>query len=123
MLKRFVLGLALLVPALWAMPAAAQTAAQYAENMQSVVGTKVGGDIFISAVTAEGNTLVLAIDGPTNWRGSLDPNQISGALVEGFCGSAPEFFKGGVTMRVDSYDNKASYKKGPLITACPAPKQ
>lgn len=123
MLKRFLVTLALAVPTLWAVPAAAQTATDYARDMQSLVGSGAEGGIGVSAIAAEGNTLVITVDGPVGWREGLDPDQVSGALVGGFCETSPAFFGRGVTMRIDSYDNKKAYQKGPLITACPAPKQ
>ena len=64
-------------------------------------------------------TLVLTVDGPKGWRAGLSPADISNALVGGFCGTAPQFFETGVSMRVDSFDD-AKLAKGPVVTTCPA---
>lgn len=125
MLKLIAIALALTTVAL---PAAAQTAsgtqakptaADIAKNMQGAVGQKFEGGITLAAITSEGNTLVLRVDGPSGWRSALSPAEISSALVGGFCSSAPQFFANGVTMRVDSVDGGQKLIKGPLVTACP----
>jgi len=127
MLKPVLFALALVaVPAL---PAAAQTApapaaqakptaADFAKNMQGAIGQTFEGGIILKNITAEANTLVLLVDGPAGWRTTLTPAEISTALVGGFCGTAPQFFTTGVTMRVDSLDS-GKLAKGPLVTTCP----
>lgn len=129
MLKPVLFALALVaVPAL---PAAAQTApapaaqakptaADFAKNMQGAIGQTFEGGIILKNITAEANTLVLLVDGPAGWRTALSPAEISTALVGGFCGTAPQFFTTGVTMRVDSLDS-GKLAKGPLVTSCPPP--
>lgn len=127
MLKPALFALALVaVPAL---PAAAQTApapaaqakptaADFAKNMQGAVGQTFEGGIVLKNITSEANTLVLAVDGPAGWRTQLTPADISTALVGGFCGTAPQFFTTGVSMRVDSLDG-GKLLKGPVVTTCP----
>lgn len=128
MLKPFILALA--IAATPVLPAAAQTApapaaqakptaADFAKNMQGAVGQTFEGGIVLKAITAEANTLVLTVDGPKGWRAGLSPADISTALVGGFCGTAPQFFETGVSMRVDSFDD-AKLAKGPVVTTCPA---
>lgn len=130
MLKPVILALALVATP--ALPAAAQavqaapapapqakpTAADFAKNMQGAVGQTFEGGIVLKAITAEANTLVLTVDGPKGWRTGLTPADISTALVGGFCGTAPQFFDTGVSMRVDSLDD-AKLAKGPVVTTCP----
>jgi len=127
MLKPIILALAFVVAP--ALPAAAQTApapaaqakptaADFAKNMQGAVGQTFEGGITLKAITAEANTLVLTVDGPKGWRTGLTPADISTALVGGFCGTAPQFFDTGVSMRVDSFDD-AKLAKGPVVTKCP----
>ncbi len=127
MLKPFILALAL--TAAPALPAAAQTApapaaqakptaADFAKNMQGAVGQTFEGGIVLKAIAAEANTLVLTVDGPAGWRTQLTPADISTALVGGFCGTAPQFFDTGVSMRVDSLDG-GKLAKGPVVTTCP----
>jgi hypothetical protein len=127
MLKPALFALALVaVPAL---PAAAQTApapaaqgkptaADFAKNMQGAVGQTFEGGITLKNITSEANTLVLLVDGPAGWRTQLTPADISTALVGGFCGTAPQFFTTGVSMRVDSLDG-GKLLKGPVVTTCP----
>ncbi len=99
--------------------AKALTATDYATNMQSIVGQEFEGGVKIHAVKAEANTLVLTVTGPDDWSANLGPDAISGALISGFCSTAPQFFSNGVTMRVDSID-KGELAKGPLVSTCPA---
>jgi|GEM_PF-1279514 len=128
MMKPFALVLGLLVPAV---PAAAQnkaqspqttpakpTAADLAANMQGAAGQTFDGGIILKTITAEGNILVLTMDGPAGWRSEITPEDISTALVGGFCGPAPEFFSMGIPMRIDSIDG-GKLLKGPLVTKCP----
>ncbi|MDG2534332.1 hypothetical protein P6144_11780 [Sphingomonas sp. HITSZ_GF] len=125
MLKPVLFALALVAAP--ALPAAAQTApaaqaqptaADFAKNMQGAVGQTFEGGITLKAIAAEGNTLVLTVDGPAGWRTQLTPADISTALVGGFCGTAPQFFTTGVSMRVDSLDG-GKLLKGPVVTQCP----
>lgn len=120
---------ALALAAAPALPAAAQTApppaaqakptaADFAKNMQGAVGQTFEGGIVLKAIAAEANTLVLTVDGPAGWRAALTPGDISGALVGGFCKTAPQFFTTGVSMRVDSLDG-GKLLKGPLVSTCP----
>lgn len=95
-------------------------AATLAAGMQSSVGATFEGGVTIKGVSSEGSTLVILMGGPNGWRGSVTPEDISGALVKGFCESAAAIFDRGVTMRVDSVD-AGSTLKGPLVTRCPAP--
>ena len=95
------------------------TAAQYAQHLQSAVGREFDGGIVVRAVTAEQNTLVIAVDGPAGWRKALTPETISAGLVQGFCQEAASFFDSGVTMRVDSLQDGAAPQKGSLVTRCP----
>lgn len=127
MLKPFILAVALVAAP--ALPAAAQTApapaaqakptaADFAKNMQGAIGQTFEGGIILKNITSEANTLVLTVDGPAGWRTTLTPADISTALVGGFCGTAPQFFDTGVSMRVDSLDG-GKLAKGPLVTTCP----
>ena len=108
-------------------PAAAQgdaapkvTAAQIAAGLQDMVG-KVDEDGFvIRSVVAEGNMVILLFTGPDGWRDGVGAQQVSDALIKGFCMEAPQFFDGGLSMRVDSIDGKAKLT-GPVVTACPKP--
>ena len=127
MLKPFILAVALVAAP--ALPALAQTApapaaqakptaADFAKNMQGAIGQTFEGGIILKNITSEANTLVLLVDGPANWRTGLTSDDISTALVGGFCSTAADFFTTGVTMRVDSLDS-GKLIKGPLVNKCP----
>ena len=74
----------------------------------------------VAAVDAEDNTLVITVTGPDGWRADATPQQVSDALVTGFCETSPEFFRSShIKMRVDSIDMKAK-TKGPVVTDCPS---
>ena len=101
-------------------PKAAPTIGDYVEAMRSTVGMVFEGGIQILAVDAEDNTLVITVTGPDGWRADAPPQQVSDALVTGFCETSPEFFRSShITMRVDSIDMKAK-TKGPVVTDCPS---
>ncbi|WP_144037809.1 hypothetical protein [Sphingopyxis sp. KK2] len=103
-------------------PAAAQnaTAAQIAAGLQEMVGKADADGFVIQSVTAEGNMVVLLFKGPDGWRDGIDAQQVSDALIRGFCTEAPQFFDVGMSMRVDSIDREAKLT-GPVVTACPKP--
>ena len=99
---------------------AAPTIGDYVEAMRSTVGMVFEGGIQILAVDAEDNTLVITVTGPDGWRADATPQQVSDALVTGFCETSPEFFRSShIKMRVDSIDMKAK-TKGPVVTDCPS---
>ncbi|MFZ5747235.1 MAG: hypothetical protein ACOY45_06200 [Pseudomonadota bacterium] len=122
MMKAFMLGAALLVstPVAARQDASANpaaTAAAVAEAMQPNVGQDFGGGITIAKVHADKSTIVIQVSGPNGWTANMSAEQASGYLVQGFCQEAPEFFKSGVSMRVDTIDNGAT-RKGPLVSSC-----
>jgi len=101
-------------------PKAAPTIGDYVAAMRTTIGTVFEGGIQIQAVDAEDNTLVITVTGPDGWRADATPQQVSDALVIGFCETSPEFFRSShITMRVDSIDTKAK-QKGPLVSDCPS---
>lgn len=108
---------AMLLPAV---PASAQSAQEYAQGLQSLVGSKYEAGLVIQAVTAEQNTLVILIDGPKDFRLGSTAASLSDALLVGLCGSAPTFFDTGITLRVDTTEAHATLLKGPIVAKCPA---
>lgn len=120
-LRSIMLALAALA-AFAQVPAAAQnaTAAQIAAGLQDMVGKPDADGFIIQSVVAEGNMVVLLFTGPDGWREGIDAQQVSDAVIKGFCTEAPQFFDGGLTMRIDSIDRKARLT-GPVIAACPKP--
>jgi hypothetical protein len=108
-------------------PAAAQgtvqagpTAAQLAEALQYMVGKTDEDGFLIQSITSQGNLLIIVFSGPDGWSAGLGAQDISNALLTGFCGEAPDFFATGIALRVDSVDGPTRLP-GPVITACPTP--
>lgn len=107
-------------------PAAAQgasatasvTAAEVTAALQNMVGTKDEAGFMVESVTSEGNMIIFVFVGPDGWREGLDAQQVSDALVQGFCEEGSSYFDLGLTMRVDSIDRTARLK-GPVVSACP----
>lgn len=100
-------------------PQQAPTATQFAGMLQSLVGQKFEGDVTIHAVTAEQNVVIFTIDGPKDWRGTLSSDDISAALLSGFCGNAPNFFETGILLRVDTTEAAEGLVKGKPLNQCP----
>ena len=64
--------------------------------------------------------VILLFTGPDGWREGVGAQEVSDALIKGFCIEAPQFFDGGLSMRVDSIDRDVKLT-GPVVTACPKP--
>jgi hypothetical protein len=117
--KRFLMASAFAIPLAFAAPAMAQTAPDIAAALQAKVGQPFASGLTLSAVVAEGNTVVFTIDGPKGWRGTRSVQQISDEFVSGFCPSGTAFFSKGVRMRFDTLEGKAAPMKGPVVSKCP----
>ncbi|MCW3836098.1 hypothetical protein ACFQ1E_08600 [Sphingomonas canadensis] len=116
-----------LIPAValvFATPAAAQSdgvaelVATVAEGMQSMVGSEFEGGLTITQIGAEGEILVIGVGGPSGWRAGLDADDVSDALLSGFCKEGADFFTSGAKLRVESEDDGRTLV-GPVVTACP----
>jgi F0F1-type ATP synthase membrane subunit c/vacuolar-type H+-ATPase subunit K len=106
-----------------AAPAMAQQqtmAQQSAAALQKVVGAEYEGDLQVTAITAEGNVLVVTVNARSGWS-NMTPKQIGEAFIGGFCKSpnAPAFFKSGGSVRVDGLDHGAGLQKGEPMNTCP----
>ncbi|WP_336977838.1 hypothetical protein [Altererythrobacter fulvus] len=91
------------------------------QGLQQLVGSDYGGGLTVSAISSEGAVVVLTMDGPANWREGISAAEISYALLTGLCSTAPQFFDGGVQLRVDSTEVNANRIAGPIETSCPPP--
>ncbi len=101
--------------------AASDLAAQMAANLQGLVGKQQDSMFTITAIAAEGETLVISVDGPTGWRADKSPADLSGAFVNGFCSKAANMFDTGMKLRVDTSENGGDKLwKGPSVDHCPA---
>ena len=98
------------------------TPAQFAQAIQGVVGQTYEGGVTITRIYAEGQTVVIVLDGPANWRATMSPGQVSDLFVGSFCeGRDFEYFVNGNLMRVDTTEGGAAVRAGPVLRACPPP--
>ena len=98
----------------------AVTPAQFAQAIQGVVGQTYEGGVTITRIYAEGQTVVVVLDGPAGWRTPMSPAEVSDIFVGSFCeGRDFEYFVNGNLMRVDTTEGGAAGRAGPVIRACP----
>ncbi|HEX4847541.1 MAG TPA: hypothetical protein VFV30_05320, partial [Novosphingobium sp.] len=106
MFKTFGLTLALVAsvasaPMAIASPASDQ-AAMLAQGLQSMVGPQEGKPLYVSKIVAEGEVLVIVVNGPAGWRQNMKAEDISAVFVAGLCSEASDVFNGGMKMRLDT---------------------
>jgi hypothetical protein len=92
----------------------------FARHMQSQVG-RTAGPTTISSIAAEGNALVVTLDGEIGWRRGTPSYAITAYFLEGFC-KKPDvavYFTEGRTLRVDSLEKGASAIRGSPVERCP----
>ena len=100
---------------------ASDFAARMAEGLQGLVGKQPDSMFTITAIKAEGETLVISVDGPIGWREDKSATDLSGAFVNGFCSKAANMFDTGMKLRVDTSENGGDKLwKGPSVDHCPA---
>ena len=88
--------------------------------LQTMVGQTYEGGVRLAGVRAEGDTLVLVLDGPRGWRRTLSSQQTSDLFLDSFCQDRDfEYFVHGNLMRVDTIEGGADSRPGPVINACP----
>jgi hypothetical protein len=98
------------------------TPAQFAQAIQGVVGQTYEGGVSIARIYAEGQTVVIVLDGPAGWRNATSTMEVSNLFVGSFCeGRDFEYFVNGNLMRVDTSEAGAALHPGPIIRACPPP--
>ena len=97
--------------------------ARMAEGLQGLVGKQSDSPFVITAIKAEGETLVIKVEGQPGWRQDKSAEDLSGAFVEGFCSKAATLFDNGMKLRVDTSESGgAKLWTGPTIDHCPAVK-
>lgn len=102
---------------------ASDFAARMAEGLQGLVGKQADSSFTITAIKAEGETLVINIDGESGWRADKSAEDLSGAFVGGFCTKAATLFDTGMKLRVDTSENGGEKLwKGPTVDHCPPAK-
>jgi hypothetical protein len=98
------------------------SAEDYASGLQSFVGRDLGYGVRSTAVTAEGDILVIAVDGPAGWRGRNGGVRLLEAdFFIGFCeGDRPDdsVFDGRFGVRIDTTEEGRDLIRGRVVTAC-----
>jgi hypothetical protein len=99
------------------------TPAQFALAIQGVVGQTYEGGVSIARIYAEGQTVVIVLDGPAGWRTTASASgPISDLFIGSFCENRDfEYFVNGNLMRIDTSERGAALRPGPIIRACPPP--
>jgi hypothetical protein len=110
--------------ALFAGPVAAQQrdsgAAPYARQLQRIVGQR-SGPAMLTAVHAEGNMLVLTVNGGIGWRAFVPIARMSQIQLARYC-RRPEvrgFFNGRRILRVDTTELGRNRWPGQPVARCP----
>jgi hypothetical protein len=120
MIDTLVLALALAAQA--APEPIAITPGQFASAIQGMVGQSFEGGATIARIYAEGQIVVVVLDGPAGWRESSSANRAPDHVIGGFCEDRDfEYFVHGNAMRVDTTEAGAAGRAGPVIHACPPP--
>jgi hypothetical protein len=97
-------------------------AADVADRMQSLVGQR-NGQVAIRSILAEGDVLVITLDGPPGWRQALPSYAMTAYFVDRVCedSKAAQYFEHGRVLRVDSTDTGAHPVHGAPMDHCPPP--
>src|SRR3954454_16452202 len=83
------------------------TPAQFAQEIQGVVGQTYEGGVSISHIYAEGQIVVIVLDGPAGWCTPVS-GQVSDLFIGSFCENRDfEYFVNGNLMRVDTSEGGA----------------
>lgn len=116
-----------LLPAvlLAAAPAAAQAlspadARPFARALQAVVGQQANG-LTLRTVHAEGNVLVITVDGGTGWRAFVPVAALTQSQLSHYCRrrEVRGFFNGRRLLRVDTVELGRNRWRGRPVTRCP----
>lgn len=99
------------------------TAANFARGMQPSIGRRFEGGLTFSGARAEGNRLILTLDGPQGWRGRTGMRDITHSFLSGFCRQQTEwnYFGGGRTLQIEALEAGRDPSLGEVIDRCPAP--
>jgi hypothetical protein len=102
------------------------TAADFVRGMQPQLGREVGMGLRLAGAHADGNVLVITIDGATGWRSGAEAGPLAAGFVRGFCedGGAEltaELFASGFRIRVETTEAGRDPRIAAQIERCPAP--
>jgi hypothetical protein len=93
------------------------------EILRPMVGRDLGDGAKVTSVRADGQTLVMVMDGRPGWRTGLDQTTFAWAVLEGACDRPGGFrlFDGTRTLRIDTTEGGNNLIQGQIISRCPAP--
>lgn len=112
------LGLAFASPLL-ASPAS-DLVSEMADAMQSLVGPYEDSDMTVTSIKAEGEVLVLRVDGPKGWRQDKSADALSDVFMGGFCQDGGSIIDQGVKIRIETTESKGqNLMVGPTEDSCP----
>ena len=98
------------------------TPEQFASAIQGMVGQSYEGGANIARIYAEGQIVVVVLDGPAGWRASATAARAPAHFIGSFCEDRDfEYFVHGNAMRIDTTEAGAAGRPGPVIRACPPP--
>ncbi len=125
MIKRIMMAAVLAIgvagPAMAGQTSGADMAASLASKLQGAVGQKEDGGVLFAAVRAEGDTVIVTIDGTEGWHG-VTPAQLTNSFLTGFCTDpvkAKAYFALSA-IRIDTLEFGKNLQVGQRATACPA---
>ena len=92
----------------------------FARALQRLVGQRQG-PVMLSAVHAEGNVMVLTVNGAIGWRAFVPVERMSQIQLARYC-RRPEvrgFFNGRRLLRIDTTEMGRNRWPGALVSHCP----
>lgn len=114
-------GVATLCAAYWIPRSKDLRATDFARVSAAVFPQELGNGVVILSARAEGELLIVHIDGPSGWIGGLTKDDIAAQGAASFC-QKPQFqryLEAGREMRVDVSSDGALPVPGKTIDRCP----
>lgn len=93
------------------------------EIFRPMVGRDLGGGARLTSVRAEGQTLVMVVDGQPGWRTGLDQATIAQAFLDEPCRQPGGYrlFDGTRSLRIDTTEGGRNLLQGQTVIRCPPP--
>lgn len=93
------------------------------EMFRPMVGRDLGDGGKMTSVRAEGQTLVMVMDGPPGWRAGADQETIAQAFLDEPCRQPGGFrlFDGTRNLRIDTTEGGHNLIQGQTVIRCPSP--
>ncbi|MEA3012359.1 MAG: hypothetical protein QOD42_904 [Sphingomonadales bacterium] len=108
-------------PAAQSPPAPARSVAGFAAFLQEDLPHRFNGYTAVSA-RAEGDLLVLTMDGRRGWRQRKSNAELTRETMSGFCGPDGNFLTtvNGGSLRIDTLEDGGNLERGTVMSECPA---